>query len=55
MMHDVIKTDERKPNEIRLDKIIVELQKLNRNNEIIGQALLKALEKKPVDKTTKVK
>ncbi len=60
MMHDVIKTDERKPNEIRLDKIIVELQKLNRNNEIISQALLKALDrpiidKKPVDKVTKVK
>jgi hypothetical protein len=47
--------DERKPNEIRLDKIIVELQKLNQQNTIIAQALLKALEKKPVDKVTKVK
>jgi thioesterase domain-containing protein len=55
MMHDIVKTDERKPNEIRLDKIIVELQKLNQQNTIIAQALLKALEKKPVDKVTKVK
>ena len=60
MMHDVVKTDERKPNEIRLDKIIVELQKLNKSTEIIGQVLLNALnrpiiDKKSVDKTAKVK
>ncbi len=39
----------RKPNEIRLDKIIVELQKLNKNNEIIVQALLKLLDKTKID------
>jgi hypothetical protein len=51
----MIHEETRKPNEIRLDKIIVELQKLNQQNTIIAQALLKALEKKPVDKTAKVK